>query len=181
MFLLKVCCRICSEKGRALLRKVSLSRQVFLLLTPFLQNMMRIICPEKLLMHSGKRASGREIITRGIKSDCGDRPFCDDTGILCCSGSINTPLYGAHRDRQAFVIIAAPAAKLQFILLLWAFAVLTIKFVQSDFSLWLVTANSHADKPFIYRLTGVWGNHEGSMLFMDFDARGLWCWYCPIW
>ena len=37
------------------------------------------------------------------------------------------PLYGAHRDRQAFVIIAAPAAKLQFILLLWAFAVLTIK------------------------------------------------------
>lgn len=74
------------------------------------------------------------------------------------------PLYGAHRDRQAFVIIAAPAAKLQFILLLWAFAVLTIKFVQSDFSLWLVTANSHADKPFIYRLTGVWGNHEGSML-----------------
>ena len=74
------------------------------------------------------------------------------------------PLYGAHRNRQAFLLIAAPAAKLQFLLLLWAFAVLTVKFVQSDFSLWLVTANSHADKPFIYRLTGVWGNHEGSML-----------------
>ena len=74
------------------------------------------------------------------------------------------PLYGARRNHQGFVLMAAPAAKLQFILLLWAFAVLTVKFVQSDFSLWLVTANSHADKPFIYRLTGVWGNHEGSML-----------------
>ncbi|EJW22041.1 hypothetical protein IMCC14465_04350 [alpha proteobacterium IMCC14465] len=74
------------------------------------------------------------------------------------------PLYGAQRERQAFIDMAVPAAKLQFILLLWAFAVLTVKFVQSDFSLWLVTANSHADKPFIYRLTGVWGNHEGSML-----------------
>lgn len=74
------------------------------------------------------------------------------------------PLYGAHRNRQDFLLIAAPAAKLQFLLLLWAFAVLSVKFVQSDFSLWLVTANSHADKPFIYRLTGVWGNHEGSML-----------------
>jgi cytochrome c-type biogenesis protein CcmF len=36
--------------------------------------------------------------------------------------------------------------------------------VTSDFSLNLVVANSHTDKPMLYKVTGVWGNHEGSML-----------------
>lgn len=74
------------------------------------------------------------------------------------------PFYGVRKNRLSLIRMASPAAALQFVLLLWAFAVLTVKFVQSDFSLWLVAANSHADKPFVYRLTGVWGNHEGSML-----------------
>jgi cytochrome c-type biogenesis protein CcmF len=48
-----------------------------------------------------------------------------------------------------------------------AFALLIVLFVQSDFSVAVVAANSHVDKPMIYKIAGAWGNHEGSML--------LWC------
>jgi cytochrome c-type biogenesis protein CcmF len=41
---------------------------------------------------------------------------------------------------------------------------LTYAFVTSDFSLKLVVMNSHTDKPMLYKITGVWGNHEGSLL-----------------
>ena len=44
------------------------------------------------------------------------------------------------------------------------FAALTYAFVTSDFSVRLVVLNSHTDKPLLYKITGVWGNHEGSML-----------------
>ncbi|MFT0861569.1 heme lyase CcmF/NrfE family subunit [Ancylobacter sp. G4_0304] len=47
---------------------------------------------------------------------------------------------------------------------LLAFAVLTVAYVQSDFSVQNVVENSHSLKPLLYRITGVWGNHEGSML-----------------
>jgi len=45
-----------------------------------------------------------------------------------------------------------------------AFATLTYAFVVSDFSVALVANNSHTLKPLIYKISGVWGNHEGSML-----------------
>ena len=45
-----------------------------------------------------------------------------------------------------------------------AFAALTISYLGSDFSLVTVAANSHTDKPILYKVTGVWANHEGSML-----------------
>ena len=45
-----------------------------------------------------------------------------------------------------------------------AFGTLTYAFVTSDFSLALVANNSHTLKPMIYKISGVWGNHEGSML-----------------
>ncbi len=56
------------------------------------------------------------------------------------------------------------AAGLQFIMIGVSFAALTYAFVVSDFSLRLVTLNSHSAKPMLYKITGVWGNHEGSML-----------------
>ena len=49
-------------------------------------------------------------------------------------------------------------------LTLLAFAMLLLLFVRTDLSVALVAANSHSAKPFIYKLTGAWGNHEGSML-----------------
>ncbi len=60
--------------------------------------------------------------------------------------------------------VAAPAANVQFLLTAASFAALTYAFVMSDFSVRLVTINSHSDKPLLYKVTGVWGNHEGSML-----------------
>jgi cytochrome c-type biogenesis protein CcmF len=74
------------------------------------------------------------------------------------------PLVGAHRGNAAWMAVAEPAATTQFLLTAFSFAALTYAFVTSDFSLNLVVANSHTDKPLLYKITGVWGNHEGSLL-----------------
>ena len=74
------------------------------------------------------------------------------------------PLVGAHKGWHGWMAVGEPAASAQFFLILFSFAALTYAFVTSDFSLRLVTLNSHTDKPMIYKITGVWGNHEGSML-----------------
>ncbi|WP_284261030.1 heme lyase CcmF/NrfE family subunit [Roseicyclus amphidinii] len=74
------------------------------------------------------------------------------------------PLVGAHRGNAAWMAVAEPAATTQFLLAAFSFAALTYAFVTSDFSLNLVVANSHTDKPLLYKITGVWGNHEGSLL-----------------
>jgi len=74
------------------------------------------------------------------------------------------PLVGAHRRWPGWMAVAEPAATAQFLLTVLAFASLTYAFVTSDFSLRLVTLNSHTAKPMLYKVSGVWGNHEGSML-----------------
>src|SRR5437763_6462616 len=55
-------------------------------------------------------------------------------------------------------------AVVQGALTLTAFAMLLLVFARSDMSVELVFANSHSAKPFIYKIAGTWGNHEGSML-----------------
>ena len=74
------------------------------------------------------------------------------------------PLWGAQARNGALMALAGPAAVAQFLLVAAAFGVLTWAFVVSDFSLAVVTANSHTLKPMIYKISGVWGNHEGSLL-----------------
>ena len=74
------------------------------------------------------------------------------------------PLFGAHKGRIDLMAIAESTANLQFALLLASFSALTHAFVTSDFSVKLVVLNSHSLKPMLYKVTGVWGNHEGSML-----------------
>ena len=74
------------------------------------------------------------------------------------------PMIGAHRRWQSWMAIAEPAATLQLILIGFSFAALTYAFVTSDFSLRLVVLNSHTMKPMLYKVSGVWGNHEGSLL-----------------
>ncbi|KPP84780.1 MAG: cytochrome c-type biogenesis protein CcmF [Rhodobacteraceae bacterium HLUCCA08] len=74
------------------------------------------------------------------------------------------PLVGAHKGWRGWMAFGDPAAKVQFGLVALSFAALTYAFVVSDFSVELVYANSHSDKPMIYKISGVWGNHEGSML-----------------
>ncbi len=74
------------------------------------------------------------------------------------------PMVGAHKADARLMAFGDKAAMAQFILLAISFIALTIVFVQSDFSVKLVTVNSHTDKPLLYKISGVWGNHEGSML-----------------
>ena len=60
--------------------------------------------------------------------------------------------------------VAEPAALAQLSLIALSFLALTHAYVTSDFSVETVWANSHSAKPLIYKISGVWGNHEGSML-----------------
>ena len=74
------------------------------------------------------------------------------------------PLYGAQRGNRTLAAMAVPASLTGLALVALAFAALTHAYVISDFSVENVAANSHSAKPLLYKLSGVWGNHEGSML-----------------
>ena len=77
------------------------------------------------------------------------------------------PIYGAWR-RDPRLIAAAPALAIgQMIALATAFGCLVWSSVTDDFSVLNVAENSHSLKPMLYKITGAWGNHEGSIL--------LWC------
>ncbi|WP_037372413.1 heme lyase CcmF/NrfE family subunit [Salipiger mucosus] len=82
--------------------------------------------------------------------------------VACVQAVI--PMVGAYRRWPGWMAVAEPAATAQFGLVALAFAALTHAFVTSDFSLQVVVANSHSAKPMLYKISGVWGNHEGSML-----------------
>ena len=53
---------------------------------------------------------------------------------------------------------------INFLFIFLSFLILTYSFITSDFSLLIVSNNSHTLKPLIYKISGVWGNHEGSLL-----------------
>jgi len=55
-------------------------------------------------------------------------------------------------------------SELTFLLVLLSFLILEYGFINSEFSLDLVVNNSHTTKPLIYKISGLWGNHEGSIL-----------------
>jgi cytochrome c-type biogenesis protein CcmF len=60
--------------------------------------------------------------------------------------------------------VAEPTALMQLLFVALSFAALTWCYVTSDFSVANVYENSHSLKPLLYKISGVWGNHEGSML-----------------
>jgi cytochrome c-type biogenesis protein CcmF len=74
------------------------------------------------------------------------------------------PFAGAMRGDPRLMAVAGPVAVTQFLLIGIAFAALVQAYVASDFSVMNVAENSHSAKPLLYKVTGVWGNHEGSML-----------------
>ncbi|MFY7962676.1 MAG: heme lyase CcmF/NrfE family subunit, partial [Elsteraceae bacterium] len=74
------------------------------------------------------------------------------------------PLIGAQRRDASLMAFASTAAVAQFLLVAGAFGALTHAYVTSDFTVLNVVQNSHTSKPLIYKISGVWGNHEGSML-----------------
>ena len=74
------------------------------------------------------------------------------------------PLIGAARQDRVLMSFASYAAVAQFLCMVIAFGVLVTAFVTSDFSVLVVAENSHTLKPLLYKVAGVWGNHEGSLL-----------------
>ncbi|MBY0361037.1 MAG: cytochrome c biogenesis protein CcsA, partial [Phreatobacter sp.] len=74
------------------------------------------------------------------------------------------PIWGSRRGDAALMATASPVALGQFAFVTLSFAVLTYAYLVSDFSVENVFQNSHSTKPLIYKISGVWGNHEGSMV-----------------
>ncbi|MGV8832838.1 MAG: heme lyase CcmF/NrfE family subunit [Devosia sp.] len=76
--------------------------------------------------------------------------------------------YVFWRSGARIAMVLSQAAILQFVLVAVAFLALIQAFVTSDFSLLLAVNNSHSLKPLIFKISGVWGNHEGSMVLWIF-------------
>ncbi len=74
------------------------------------------------------------------------------------------PVIGAQRGDAALMGLANSTALMQFGLVALSFAALATCYVTSDFSVRTVFENSNSLMPLIYKITSVWGNHEGSML-----------------
>jgi cytochrome c-type biogenesis protein CcmF len=74
------------------------------------------------------------------------------------------PLIGARLRDDALMNVARSTALAQLLFVGASFIALVMLHVESDFSVANVYENSHSMKPLLYKITGVWGNHEGSML-----------------
>ncbi|MFU2487312.1 heme lyase CcmF/NrfE family subunit [Thauera sp. WH-1] len=83
------------------------------------------------------------------------------------------PMVGAQRNSMALMAVGRPAAQGQLFFILFSYVCLTWAFITSDFSVQLAASNSHSATPLMYKITGVWGNHEGSLL--------LWAMSLSLW
>jgi cytochrome c-type biogenesis protein CcmF len=82
------------------------------------------------------------------------------------------PILGAHRGNVGWIGLARPAARGQFLFVLVAYACLTYVFINNDFSVLLAAQHSNSNLPLVYRITAVWGNHEGSILLWSLILAG---------
>ena len=83
------------------------------------------------------------------------------------------PITGAARRMPAWIAVARPAAYAQLLLVSIAYACLTYAFIVHDFSVHYVALNSNTALPLMYRISGVWGAHEGSLLLWSL-VLALW-------
>jgi cytochrome c-type biogenesis protein CcmF len=90
--------------------------------------------------------------------------FCLVLALIAAVLQSIVPLWGVRTDNASAMRFADHAAQVQFAATAFAFGALTYAYVVSDFSLQNVALNSHSGKPMLYKVTGVWANHEGSML-----------------
>ena len=84
-----------------------------------------------------------------------------------------TPLAGLYLHQTRLLRVADSAAPILFALILGAFLSLICAHVLSDFSVTNVYENSHSTKPLLYKVSGVWGNHEGSMVLWVLILAGF--------
>ena len=99
--------------------------------------------------------------------------FCLVLALAMAVVQSTLPLIGAARSEARLMAVGDLAAPVQFLLVAVAFGALMHGFVTSDFSLAVVTGNSHSLKPMLYKITGVWGNHEGSLLLWILALTGF--------
>ncbi|HEY9201268.1 MAG TPA: heme lyase CcmF/NrfE family subunit [Gammaproteobacteria bacterium] len=83
------------------------------------------------------------------------------------------PLVGAHRRYSTWVDVARPAAYGQTLFITISFICLTYTFLLDDFSVAYTAQQSNTELPVIYKISAVWGGHEGSLL--------LWVWFLALW
>ena len=83
------------------------------------------------------------------------------------------PIVGSLRNNARMLAVARPAAQGQFVFVSIAFGCLTWSFVANDFSVAYVAGHSNSMLPLPYRIAGVWGGHEGSLLLWT-EMLGLW-------
>jgi len=93
--------------------------------------------------------------------------------LICAVIQAVLPLVGTITNQPNLIMVARPAAQAQFLALLFSFASLVYAFVTHDFSVAYVANNSNFDLPLLYRVSAVWGAHEGSLL--------LWALVLSIW
>jgi len=89
-------------------------------------------------MHCRRRVTNTALLRLNF-NDCRVRTLFTDTGVVCCAGAV--------RDTDGWV--------------------LTYSFLVHDFSVKYVANTSNLSLPLIYRISGVWGSHEGSFRQMD--------------
>jgi len=83
-------------------------------------------------------------------------------GIACIQAFF--PLVGTTRGNVTWIALARPAAQAQFVFMAISFSCLVYSFVTNDFSVAYVAQNSNSALPLGYRISAVWGGHEGSLL-----------------
>lgn len=94
--------------------------------------------------------------------------FCLVLALIVSALQAIVPIWGLRTDNASALRFADHAAEIQFLAIAAAFGALTYAYVVSDFSVLNVALNSHSGKPMLYKVTGVWANHEGSMLLWVF-------------
>ncbi|MBS7326556.1 MAG: heme lyase CcmF/NrfE family subunit [Thiopseudomonas sp.] len=82
------------------------------------------------------------------------------------------PMVGAWKGDHRWMSLAQPAAWGQFVFLFFSFAALTWSFVVDDFSVAYTAQNSNSLLPWYYKISAVWGAHEGSLLLWAFTLSG---------
>ncbi len=85
-------------------------------------------------------------------------------GMLLAFLAATVPHVGIARGDARLMGLADNMAIAQFFMAAIAFGALTYSYLISDFSVMAVAANSHTAKPLLYKISGVWGNHEGSLV-----------------
>ena len=84
--------------------------------------------------------------------------------LALCLAQTVLPMLGAQRRDARLMAAGGPLANAAMLSVLVAFICLATSYAVNDTSVANVVQNSHSDKPMIYKITGTWGNHEGSMV-----------------